>query len=112
SESQSLPSYVVMPDPHGALEAGQPMYANGFLPAIYQPTMLRGGPQPIRNLQLPAGVSTAQRRQTIRLIQDLNRATLQPDDDEFAARINTYDLAFKMQTEAPEVLGLSGETQA
>ena len=38
SESESLPGYVVMPDPHGALEAGQPMYGNGFLPAIYQPT--------------------------------------------------------------------------
>jgi hypothetical protein len=39
SESQSLPGYVVMPDPHGALEAGLPMYTNGFLPAVYQPTM-------------------------------------------------------------------------
>ena len=43
SESESLPAYVVMPDPHGALEAGQPMYANGFLPAVYQPTMFRAG---------------------------------------------------------------------
>src|SRR6476660_7353201 len=48
SESRSLPSYVVMPDPHGALEAGLPMYTNGFLPAVYQPTMLGGGPRPIR----------------------------------------------------------------
>src|SRR3954469_3620991 len=47
SESRSLPSYVVMPDPRGALEAGQPMYSNGFLPAVYQPTMLGSGPRPI-----------------------------------------------------------------
>src|SRR5215469_6496110 len=100
-----------MPDPHGALEAGQPMYANGFLPALYQPTMLRNGPQPIRNLQLPSGVSAVQRRETIQLIQELDRATLEPEDDELAARINTYDLAFKMQTAAPEVFSLAGETQ-
>src|SRR5437868_3873896 len=43
SESESLPAYVVMPDPHGALEAGQPMYSNGFLPAVYQPTNFRPG---------------------------------------------------------------------
>src|SRR5437016_14269095 len=42
SESDSLPAYVVLPDPNGALEAGQPMYANGFLPSVYQPTMIRG----------------------------------------------------------------------
>src|SRR5438876_11686837 len=56
SESESLPSYVVMPDPDGALEAGQPMYMNGFLPAVYQPTMFRSGPQPVRNLGLPPSV--------------------------------------------------------
>src|SRR5438128_1603905 len=56
SESQSLPAYVVLPDPKGALEAGQPMYMNGFLPAVYQPTMLGSGPRPVRNLDLPKGV--------------------------------------------------------
>jgi hypothetical protein len=111
SESQSLPAYVVMPDPQGALEAGQPMYANGFLPAVYQPTMFRSGPQPVRNLDLPAGVSFDQRRETVRLIRELNEATSAEGDDEFAARIRTYDLAFKMQTEAPEVFELASETQ-
>ena len=57
SESESLPAYVVMPDPDGALEAGQPMYGNGFLPAVYQPTMFRPGDRPVLNLDLPAGVS-------------------------------------------------------
>lgn len=112
SESQSLPAYVVMPDPHGALEAGQPMYTNGFLPAIFQPTMFRSGPRPVRNLDLPEGISPAQRRETVKLIQALNRAALEPDDDELAARIGAYDLAFKMQTEAPEVFNLSGESKA
>src|SRR5215471_5215317 len=61
SESQSLPAYVVMPDPGGALEAGQPMYTNGFLPAVYQPVMFRSGSRPIRNLDLPQGVHLSQR---------------------------------------------------
>jgi hypothetical protein len=110
-ESQSLPAYVVMPDPSGALEAGQPMYANGFLPSVYQPTMIRGGAKPIRNLDLPAGVPLTTRRETVRLIRQLNEASLAPDDDELAARINAYELAFKMQTEAPEAFSLAGETK-
>jgi hypothetical protein len=110
SESQSLPAYVVMPDPHGALEAGQPMYTNGFLPAVYQPTMFRSGTRPVRNLDLPDGISVGDRRQTVQLIRDLNRAN-DPEDDEFAARIRSYELAFRMQTEAPQVFDLAGETR-
>jgi Protein of unknown function (DUF1501) len=109
SESRSLPSYVVMPDPKGALEAGQPMYMHGFLPAVYQPTMFRPGGRPVLNLELPPGVEPGRRRHTLNLIRDLNRATLDPADHEFSARMNAYDLAFKMQTEAPEVLDLSRE---
>ena len=111
SESDALPAYIVMPDPDGALEAGQPMYANGFLPSIYQPTMLRPGERPVRNLDLPVGVSASERRRTIELIRQLNQAALPADDGELAARIGAYELAFKMQTEAPEVFDLSGETQ-
>jgi hypothetical protein len=111
SESESLPAYVVMPDPDGALEAGQPMYANGFLPAMVQPTMFRPGARPVRNLDLPAGVSLAERRETVRLIRQLNEATLREGDDEFAARLGAYELAFKMQTLAPEVFDLSHETR-
>ncbi|HWB10323.1 MAG TPA: DUF1501 domain-containing protein [Pirellulales bacterium] len=110
SESDSLPAYVVMPDSHGALEAGQPMYANGFLPAVYQPTMLRSGERPLRNLDLPGGVSRETRERTIDLIRKLNRSA-ERQDDELDARIGAYDLAFKMQTEAPGVFDLSGETQ-
>ena len=109
SEAESLPSYVVMPDPDGALEAGQPMYGNGFLPAVYQPTMFRPGDRPVLNLDLPEKVSLSQRRETVKLIRELNEATLAEDDDEFGARIRAYDLAFKMQTEAPEVLDISNE---
>ena len=110
SESESLPAYVVMPDPKGALEAGQPMYANGFLPAVYQPTMFRPGNRPVLNLELPKGVSLDERRRTLDLIRGLNQANMQPDDTEFAARVNAYDLAFKMQTEAPAIFDLKTES--
>jgi hypothetical protein len=111
SESDSLPAYVVMPDSRGALEAGQPMYTNGFLPAVYQPTMLRSGERPLRNLDLPSGVSRDERRRTIEFIREVNRASPDANDDELSARIGAYDLAFKMQTEAPGVFDLSRETQ-
>ncbi len=111
SEAESLPSYVVMPDPDGALEAGQPMYMNGFLPAVYQPTTFRPGERPVLNLDLPQGVDFNDRKKTVDLIKALNEATLEPDDYEFDARVRAYDLAFKMQTEAPEVLDISNEPQ-
>jgi hypothetical protein len=112
SESDSLPAYVVMPDPDGALEAGQPMYGNGFLPAVYQPTMLRSGATPVRNLSLPPGVSLERRKETVELIRRLNEANLPSEsDDELEARISSYDLAFKMQTEAPEVFDLTRESR-
>jgi hypothetical protein len=111
SQSDSLPAYVVMPDPDGALEAGQPMYSNGFLPAIYQPTMFRPGNTPVRNLDLPTGVVPEQRSATVDLIHQLNRLHPDSSDGELAARISAYDLAFKMQTEAPAVFDVSRETE-
>ena len=111
SEAESLPSYVVMPDPDGALEAGQPMYMHGFLPAVYQPTMFRPGERPVLNLDLPKDVSLKDRRKTLDLIRKLNETTLAEDEDEYGARIKAYDLAFKMQMEAPDVLDLSNEPQ-
>ena len=112
SESESLPGYVVMPDPRGSIEAGQPVYSNGFLPSIYQANVFRPGKKPVLNLDMPAGVSVEQRQRTLRLVHDLDSARMSPDDDEFAARLNTYDLAFKMQTEAPAVFDISRESQA
>lgn len=111
TESESLPGYVVMPDPKGALEGGQPMYTQGFLPAVYQPTMFRAGGKPVLNLDMPAGVSREERRKTLQLIRELNEAELTGEDAELEARIRSYELAFRMQTEAPELLDLSNEPQ-
>ncbi|MDZ4799359.1 MAG: DUF1501 domain-containing protein [Bryobacteraceae bacterium] len=112
AETESLPAYVVLPDPKGALEAGQPMYSNGFLPAVYQPTMLRPGSKPVLNLDLPDGITLDQRRKTLGLIRGLNEAAMEGRDSEFEARISSYDLAFRMQTEAPAVFDISKESEA
>jgi hypothetical protein len=109
SEADNLPAYVVMPDPHGAQEAGVPMYTNGFLPSVYQPTMFRPGAKPVLNLDLPKGVTLDERRRSIALLKDLNQAGMPGEDAEFSARMSAYDTAFKMQTEAPKVFDLSTE---
>jgi hypothetical protein len=111
SEAESLPAYVVMPDSAGAQEAGVPMHKNGFLPAVYQPTMLRPGAKPVLNLDLPKDVTLDRRRKTIDFIREINEKNLVGEDPEFAARISAYDTAFKMQTEAPEVFDISKEPQ-
>src|SRR5437762_3448893 len=90
-ETESLPAYVVMPDQDGALEAGQPMYMNGFLPAAYQPTVFRPGASPVRNLNLPDGVPLDRRRKTVEFIRRLNEASLPSGDTEMAARIAAYE---------------------
>lgn len=111
AESRSLPAYVVLPDPKGALEAGQPMYMHGFLPAAFQPTMFRPGGKPVLNLDLPKRVELKQRRKTLDLIRNLNEAAMQPGDEELEARLNSYELAFQMQMNAPDVFDLSRESR-
>jgi hypothetical protein len=87
------------------------MYLNGFLPAVYQPAMMRPGNKPVLNLSLPKGVALTERRKTIDLIRRLNEAGMVGEDEEFSARISSYDTAFKMQTEAPEVFDLTRESK-
>jgi arylsulfatase A-like enzyme len=73
--------------------------------------MFRPGERPVLNLDLPTHVKPSQRRRTLQFIRELNESTLDPADEEFHARINAYDVAFRMQSEAPEILDLSKEPQ-
>ena len=73
--------------------------------------MFRPGAKPVMNLDLPKGITLDQLRKTLNLIKGLDEANMIPGDDEFGARISAYDLAFKMQTEAPAVFDLSKESQ-
>src|SRR5688572_8352389 len=113
TENENMPAFVVMPDPAGWVKGGAPAWSNGFLPAAYQGTIMRGGPSPILNLNTPAGVSEEQQHATVGLINRLNRETMPiVDDSELSARIASYELAFRMQSHAPEVVDISSETQA
>jgi hypothetical protein len=114
SENENMPAFVVMPDPSGWVKGGAPAWGNGFLPAAYQGTILRGGESPILNLKTPRGVSADQQRSTVDLVNRLNRenALLNNGDSELAARTAAYELAFRMQSHAPEVVDISKETPA
>jgi len=112
SESENLPAYCVMPQPEGVPEGGAPCWSNAFLPAAFQGTLLRRGPNPILNLKPPADVSPEQNRRTFELAKKLNERTLTPGDTDLEARIASYELAFRMQTHAPEAVDLSQETAA
>ena len=72
--------WVVMPDPAGWVKGGAPAWSNGFLPATYQGTILRGGAQPILNLNTPKDVSAQQQLATVNLINQLNRENLPADE--------------------------------
>src|SRR5438094_585325 len=101
SASENLPAYCVMLQPEGTPEGGAPCWGAGFLPAVYQGTLLRKGSSPILNLQRPAGVSEQRQRRTLDLIQSMNSTNLNANDMELNARIASYELAFRMQQHAP-----------
>ena len=110
SESDNLPAYVVMPQPEGTPEGGTPCWGAGFLPAVYQGTVFRPGPNPIVNLKPESGVSPERQRRTLDFLQSMNEMDALDSDTELAARISSYELAFRMQSHAPEAVDLSKET--
>jgi hypothetical protein len=112
SVSENLPAYCVMTQPEGTPEGGAPCWGPGFLPPIYQGTLLRRGSSPILNLKRPADTGAQQQRRTLDLIRGMNEVNLDPDDAELNARIATYELAFRMQQHAPEAVDLTRETAA
>ncbi|HXX93795.1 MAG TPA: DUF1501 domain-containing protein, partial [Planctomycetota bacterium] len=114
TENRNMPAFVVLPDPAGWVKGGAPAWGNGYLPAAYQGTILRGGETPILHLNTPKGVTAEQQRSTLDLINRLNREDLagKEEDTELAARIAAYELAFRMQSHAQEVVDIRSETAA
>ena len=112
TENQNLPAFVVMSD--GSMKSGPPGYGAGFLPAVYQGTVFRGGENPILYLRNPSGVTVEMQRDTLSLIDSLDRRHIatRPDDSALEARINSYELAFRMQSSAPEAVDFAKETPA
>jgi hypothetical protein len=113
TENQNLPAFVVLPDPGGGIKGGPPAYGAGFLPASQQGTVMRSGPQPILDLEPPAGSSRAAQRRTLDLIGKLNARHLaaRGEDSELEARIRAYELAYRMQSAAPDAVDLACESQ-
>lgn len=112
SASENLPAYVVMPQPEGTPEGGTPMWSSGFLPAVHQGTILRSGKSPVLNLNRPAGMSEPRQRRMLDFLQKMNDLDTAEDDSEMAARISSYELAFRMQSAAPEAVDLTKESDA
>ena len=112
SASENLPAYVVMCQPEGTPEGGTPMWSSGFLPAVHQGTILRGGKSPVLHLERPAGMTEGRQRKMLDLLQKMNDLDTAAEDTEMAARISSYELAFRMQTAAPEAVDLTQESAA
>jgi hypothetical protein len=111
SESQSLPAFVVLQSGPRGPRGGAAIWSSGFLPTLYSGVPFLRGPQPILDLQTPAGIEPQQQAQFIDAVRDLNRLRLSATaDPEIETRIAAYETAFRMQTAAPEVMDLAGET--
>jgi hypothetical protein len=112
SENQSMPAFVVLPDPSGGVKGGPPAWGSAFLPATYQGVTMRPGPRPILDLAPQPEISARQQRGTLDLISALNQRHFEArdEDDELDARVKAYELAFRMQSAAPEIVDLSRET--
>lgn len=113
TESQDLPAFVVMSDPLGrGLPKGYSQnWGAGFLPSVFQGTWLKPQGDPIDNLNRPAEMTTTQQRSQLDLLAKLNRQALQkkPEELELAARIESFELAYRMQSAAPDALAIEKE---
>lgn len=110
SLNDNLPSFVVLPElayPQG----GSANWSNGFLPAHFQGTPLRPVGSPILNIEPPAGIDRYHQRESLDLLHQFNsqHASQHPHHDELAARMDNYELAFRMQMEVPEIMDIEQE---
>lgn len=108
---ENLPSFVVMTDPRGGPIGSASNWSSGYIPAAYQGTLFRSTGSPLLNLTTPPGTSDRSQRASLDLLNQLNQEHLEtrPFDSELAARIETYELAYRMQTSAAEVVDVNRE---
>lgn len=113
SANRDMPAFIVMPDPGSGVKGGPPAWGSGFLSAVHQGVTMRPGATPILNLS-PSNTkrSPESQRHTLDFIQSLNRSHLEQRDysDALSARMESYELAFRMQSTAPDLVDLSGES--
>ncbi len=114
SVNRNLPGYVVLEDPRGAPVNGSATWGSGYLPAVHQGTVFKATGTPVLDLDRPPELSSERQRQELDALQFLNQRHLRehPGASELEARINAYELAYRMQAEAPEAVDLTKETEA
>ncbi len=113
SENENLPGYVVIMDKRGGPISGQPNYSAGFMPAQYQGTLFRPTGDPVLDLSGPEHMTAKTQLQQLEFLKKINRAHAKSrqNDDQLLARIKSYELAYRMQSEAPEAVSFADETQ-
>ncbi|HZZ78934.1 MAG TPA: DUF1501 domain-containing protein [Gemmataceae bacterium] len=117
TENENLPAFIVMQDNAASVNNGARNWGTGFMPAVYQGTRIHASSEPIPHLNPPATIASTQQRGRLDLLGDLNRehASRYPSTASVAgdleARINSYELAYRMQAEAPEAVDLAHETE-
>jgi len=111
--NHNLPTFVILADDKEVV-GGPKNWSSGFLPAIYQGTQFRQGPTPIFHLAPPEAISDEQQRNKLDLLAEINKrfSASRADDTELLARLNSYELAYRMQSAAPAAVDLSKESEA
>src|SRR5258708_2931822 len=114
TDNQNLPAFTVLCDNNGSVIGGPRNWGPGFMPALYQGVRLGPATEPFPNLNPPRGISAEQQKGKLDLLPDLNPKYSQerPQYSELDARIRSYELAFRLQGEAPEAVDLAHETKA
>lgn len=112
--NQNLPGFVVMTDPRGGPIGSASNWTAGYMPAAYQGTLFRGSGSPLLDLATPAGTTERAQRRSLDLLRSLNEEHLKmrPAETELAARIESYELAYRMQSEAMRVVDIEREDVA
>jgi hypothetical protein len=112
SEADDLPAFVVLKS-GGSLSGGAAMWSAGFLPGVHQGVPFRSQGDPILHVSNPPGIDRQAQRDTLDLLRQLNEQRLAiAGDPEITTRINAYEMAYRMQSRAPELMDLSGEPQS
>src|SRR5262249_59880706 len=113
SVNEARPGFVVMLDKTGGPISGPKNWSSGSLPAAYQGVVIRADATPIHDLELPPGTTREAQRQLLDRLREKNEEHLasRSDNSELAARIASYELAYKMQEHAPEAVDFSQETK-
>ena len=112
SECDNLPGFVVLQSGPRGPRGGAVLWGSGMLPTTYQGVPLRNQGEPILNLTTPAGVDESQQVEVLNAISRLNAKRLEhTGDEEISTRINAYEMAYRMQSSAPELMDTSGETK-